>query len=100
MLRNIFAVDQAFRIIANALIRAGFVSTIEQYVELIATAWTGERQHVQVISAVHDYAKWLTGVVWETSHKKDDTINSLVGLKKNRYYIVEKRRQDGAVCLW
>ena len=100
MLLTAVVVDQAFRVIANALIRAGFVGTIPQYMEIIASAWDGERQHVQLMSAVHNYAAWVKGVVWETSHKKDTTVNSLVGLKKNRYYIVEKRRSDGAVCLW
>ena len=93
-------IDQAFRIIANALIRAGFVGTIEQYMEIIATAWTGERQYVQVISAVFDYKQWLTGVVWETARTKDDSVNVLKHLKKNRYFKIAKRTLDGATCLW
>jgi len=93
-------IDQAFRIIANALIRAGFLGTVDQYVEIIATAWTGERQHVQVLSAVHNFSSWLKGVVWETSHSSDTSVNSLVHLKKNRYFKIMKRTSDNAVCLW
>jgi len=93
-------IDQAFRVIANALIRASFVGTIDQYIEIIATAWTGERQHVEVVSAVHDYTSWVKGSVWETSHSSDPSVNSLKHLKKNRYYVIRKRASDGAVCLW
>jgi hypothetical protein len=92
--------SQAFRVIANALIRASFVGTIDNYVDIIAAAWDGERQYVQVLSAVHDYAAWLKGTVWETSHSSDKDVNALVHLKKNRYYVIRKRAVDGAVCLW
>jgi hypothetical protein len=70
--------SKAFRVIANALIRASFVGTIDNYVDIIAAAWDGERQYVQVLSAVHDYAAWLKGTVWQTSHSSDKDVNSLV----------------------
>ena len=70
-------IDQTFRVIANALIRAGFVGTIDQYMEIIASAWEGERQYVKCLSAVHDYRSWLIGNVWETSATKDDDVNML-----------------------
>jgi len=52
------------------------------------------------VSAVHDYATWLKGEVWETSHSSDKDANSLVHLKKNRYFKIRRRTSDGAVCLW
>lgn len=92
--------SQAFRVIAEALRSAGFVGTIPQYLDIIATAWKGERQHVELVSAVFDYTSWVKGLVWETNFKKDATANVLRQINQNRYFKLLRRQVDGAVCLW
>jgi hypothetical protein len=94
-------IDQAFRVISEALARAGFIETLEHYIEVISTAWQGEeRQYVQVVSAVHNYKDWVTGLVWETSFSSKHDVNTLAQLTTARYFQLRRRDLDGAVCLW
>jgi hypothetical protein len=71
---------QAFRVISEALNEAGFVATLEQYVQIIRAAWKDEEQYVQILEAVFDYKTWVSGVVWETQFQKEDDANALVNL--------------------
>ena len=85
--------------ISEALAAAGFIETMEHYIEVIKHAWEGKEQHVELLIAVYDYKTWVTGSVWETEHKKDELVNSLKHLNTARYFRLRKRG-DGAVCLW
>ena len=77
-------IDQAFRIISEALTRAGFVQTLEAYKEIIASAWEGQRQHVEFVEAVHDIKGFVSDHVWKTSSTKDKTHGVLKGLTTAR----------------
>ena len=77
-------IDQAFRIIAEALRCAGFVPTLDNYKRIIAEAWQGEHQHVEFVDAVHDYKNFVGPHVWETQASKDKTKGVLKGLTTAR----------------
>lgn len=91
-------IDQAFRVISEALDAAGFIGTLDDYLHIIRTAWAGETQHVEILSAVHDYKAWMQGHIWETEFKKD--ANTLKYITTARYFKIRRREFDRAVCLW
>lgn len=94
-------IDQAFRVIQAALLKALFVATLEQYKHIIAHAWTGQVQHVEEVLCVHDCSHWMQGCVWESKPvAKDSDANYLVNINTARYFRIARRDSDGAVCLW
>ena len=78
-------IDQAFRIISEALTRAGFVQTLEDYKEIIANAWEGQRVHVEFVEAVHDVRQFVALHAWQTRSAKDKKQGVLIGLTTARY---------------
>jgi len=81
--------------------KAGFIETIEDYLDVIANAWKGQKQHVHLVSAVFDYSAWVSGSVWEIKRQAvNDGANVVIGINENRYYVIAKRDGDGAVCMW
>lgn len=93
-------IDQAFRVISEALNNAGFVGTLDDYKEVIANAWKGQRQHVEFIDAVHDYTGFVQPHVWDIRNVKDESQGVVIGIKTARYFKIRKRESDGAVALW
>ena len=46
------AVDQMFRIIAEAFRKLGFIGTMDEYARVAANAWKGEAAHFEYVDAV------------------------------------------------
>ena len=93
-------IDQAFRVISEALDRVGFVETLEKYMNVIRHAWAGETQHVELLPVVHDFISWQKGYVWETDFKAKEDVNTLKFITTARYFKIRRRETDGVVCLW